>query len=187
MLEGPREELSLRLGLLGHFPAALIHSLRGVHLEALLRSGAVLSEAPAVDRLDVEAPIAADLERRQLTVLELAVNRRRMNPEVVRQFPYGHYPAIVWFHFIGLSDFLMRGCVLLPCVGAVDFAPALPASLTLKPTREQVGQVRMIHLYDRSREPPFQVVVAGVAPLELGQQHLIIGASRYRNGFAISR
>jgi hypothetical protein len=82
-----------------------------MHLEAWLRGGAVLSETPAIDRLDVETPVAADSERGQLTALQLAVNRYRMNLEVVRQFPYGHYAAVVCIHFIDLPDFLIGGCV----------------------------------------------------------------------------
>jgi hypothetical protein len=92
-----------------------------MHLEARLRGGAVLSETPAIDRLDVEAPVAADPERGQLTALQLAVNRYRMNPEVVRQFPHGHYAAVVWFHFIDLPDFPIRKRALLSRVSAADF------------------------------------------------------------------
>jgi hypothetical protein len=92
-----------------------------MHLEARLRGRAVLYEAPAIDRLDVEAPVAADPERGQLTALQLAVNRYRMNPEVIRQFPYGHYAAVVWFHFTDLSDFLIRERALLYRVKAADF------------------------------------------------------------------
>ena len=69
-----------------------------MHLEARLCGRAVSSEAPAIDRLDVETRVTADPERGQLTALQLAVNRHRMNPEVVRQFPYGHYAAIVCIH-----------------------------------------------------------------------------------------
>jgi len=86
-----------------------------------VRGRAVLSEAPAIDRLDIETPVAADLERGQLTALQLAVNRYRMNSEVVRQFPYGHYAAVACIHFIDLPDFLIRKRALLPRVRTVDF------------------------------------------------------------------
>jgi hypothetical protein len=92
-----------------------------MHLEARLRGRAVLYEAPAIDRLDVEAPVAADPERGQLTALQLAVNRYRMNPEVIRQFPYGHYAAVVWFHFTDLFDFVIRERALLYRIKAADF------------------------------------------------------------------
>jgi hypothetical protein len=115
-----------------------------MHLEARLRGEAVLSEAPAVDRLDVEAPVAADPERGQLTALQLAVNRRRMNPEVVRQFPHGHYPAAVCIHFIDLPDYLIRGRALLPGVGAVDFQGSVAGEVDVEArAREQVDRVRM--------------------------------------------
>jgi hypothetical protein len=86
-----------------------------MHLEARL-CGRAVYEAPAI-----EASVAADPERGQPSALQLAVNRYRRNPEVIRQFPYGHYAAVVWFHFTDLRDFLTRERALLSRVRAADF------------------------------------------------------------------
>ena len=61
--------------------------------------GTVLIEAPAIDRFDVEAPVAADLEHRQQSALELTIDRRRVDSEVSGQILNGHYPVGVSFHF----------------------------------------------------------------------------------------
>jgi hypothetical protein len=110
-------------------------------LGARPRGGAVLLQAPAIDRLDVEAPVAADPERRQLPELQLAVNRRRMNPEVVGQFPHGHDLAVVWIHFTDLPDFLIRKRALLPRVRAVDFHASVASEVDVE-DRAQFTPVR---------------------------------------------
>src|ERR1700683_5308212 len=45
-----------------------------------------LLQAPFVDNLDIEAPVAADLESGQLALLQEAIDGRAMNAEIVRQF-----------------------------------------------------------------------------------------------------
>jgi len=58
----------------------------------------ILPETPAIDRLDVKAPVAAKFESWQLPAFELAVNGRRVNFEVVGKFLHGHYSAVIGFH-----------------------------------------------------------------------------------------
>jgi hypothetical protein len=51
-----------------------------------LKAGTVLAQAPAVDRLNVKAPVAPNFEGREPTRAKLTVNRRRMNFQVIRKF-----------------------------------------------------------------------------------------------------
>src|SRR5580658_3816738 len=55
----------------------------------------VLVQAPLIDRFDVEAPVAANLERRQPSAFELPIDRRRMHLQVIRQFLDREYPAVL--------------------------------------------------------------------------------------------
>ena len=50
-----------------------------------------LRQAPVVDRLDVEAPVAAHTKRRNLMTLQQPVDRTWMHVQVVRHFAHGHH------------------------------------------------------------------------------------------------
>src|SRR5712692_3161043 len=61
-----------------------------------VRRLAVLPQPPAIDRFDVESPIAAYLERWQATAFELTIDGRRMNFQVVRKLLHGQNPAVLF-------------------------------------------------------------------------------------------
>ena len=42
-----------------------------------------------VDGLAIEAPVTADLESRDALLLEQTVDRRRMDPEIIRELSHG--------------------------------------------------------------------------------------------------
>ena len=48
-----------------------------------------LCEPPMVDGLAIEAPVTADLESRDALLLEQTVDRRRMDPEIIRELSHG--------------------------------------------------------------------------------------------------
>jgi len=48
-----------------------------------------LLQPPLIDSLDIEAPVAADLEAGQLSLLQQAVNGRTMHAEIFRELAYG--------------------------------------------------------------------------------------------------
>src|SRR5580700_4184240 len=59
----------------------------------------VLLETPSVYRFDIEAPVAADFERRQPSPFELPIYRRRMNLQIVREFlNRQHVTAVIFQH-----------------------------------------------------------------------------------------
>jgi hypothetical protein len=47
-----------------------------------------LCESPTVDVLAIEAPVTADLESREALLLEQTVDRRGMDPEIIRQLSH---------------------------------------------------------------------------------------------------
>jgi hypothetical protein len=48
-----------------------------------------LLQPPLIDSLDIEAPVAADLEAGQLSLLQQAVNGGTMHAEIFRELAYG--------------------------------------------------------------------------------------------------
>ena len=50
----------------------------------LFEQAGALLKPPFVDDLDVEAPVAADFEPRQLTLLQKAINGGAMDAEIIR-------------------------------------------------------------------------------------------------------
>jgi len=50
---------------------------------SLMGASCLLFQAPAVDRFDVEAPIATDVERWNLILLEEPINRGLMDVQIV--------------------------------------------------------------------------------------------------------
>jgi len=51
----------------------------------------LLLQAPAVNRFDVESPVAAHLKRRYLTLLQELVDRGGMHVQVFRYLAHGHH------------------------------------------------------------------------------------------------
>ena len=75
-----------------------------LYVEILQRLERVLLHPPPINRFDIEAPVAADLERRQTATLQLAIDRRRMHLQVVREFFDGKDMArVVVVHVIYLA------------------------------------------------------------------------------------
>ena len=56
------------------------------HATAAFRFG-----APTIERLEIEAPIATDLERRQLLLFEQTIDRGRVHPQVTRNLFQCHH------------------------------------------------------------------------------------------------
>ena len=71
-------------------------------LDSLLqRFERILIQTPAIDRFDIEAPVAADFECRKQSALELPIYRRRMNLQIVREFLNRQYvTAVVLQHSV---------------------------------------------------------------------------------------
>src|SRR5690242_5772628 len=62
------------------------------------RGKVVLIEAPAIDRFNVETPIASHFERGKTTTLELTVDGRRMYFQIIGQFFHRQNPAVIVLH-----------------------------------------------------------------------------------------
>ena len=60
-----------------------------VRVTQFFELGGALLHPPFVDRLNVETPIAADLETGQLALLEQTIDSGAMNPQVLREFAHG--------------------------------------------------------------------------------------------------
>jgi hypothetical protein len=62
-----------------------------VALHGTLQQSGTLLQAPLIDRLDVEAPVAPDLEARYPSPLEQAIDRRSVDTEIIRKLVDRHH------------------------------------------------------------------------------------------------
>jgi hypothetical protein len=71
-------------------------------LESLCGLESILLQPPPVDGLDVEPPIASNLESRQIAALELAIDGGRMDFQVVRELLNRQNMGVLSFHIDAL-------------------------------------------------------------------------------------